>query len=192
MSQAIYCLPMHKVVTVMAAKITITIYNPDWPNLFADEKARLIAAIGDHVEDIQHIGSTSVPGLGAKPVIDIMIGVRRLADADTYCVAPIIDLGYEYVRAYEVELPFRRFFRKDNAEGIRTHNIHLVETESDWWERHLVFRDYLRTHPEVCEAYERLKRELAALPFESTNDYAEAKTAFIRGVETEAFAWRGE
>ena len=176
----------------MAAQITITIYNPDWPNLFAGEKARLIAAIGDHVADIQHIGSTSVPGLGAKPVIDIMIGVRRLADADTYCVNPIIDLGYEYVRAYEVELPFRRFFCKDNAKGIRTHNIHLVEIESDWWERHLVFRDYLRTHPEVSEAYERLKRELAALLFESTNDYAEAKTEFIRGVETEAFAWRGE
>lgn len=176
----------------MPAKITIADYNPDWPDQFATEKAQLMAIVGDYVADIQHIGSTSVPGLGAKPVIDIMIGVRSLADADAHCIEPIVGLGYEYVRKYEVELPFRRYFSKDNADGIRTHQIHLVEIESDWWERHLVFRDYLRTHPEASEAYERLKRELAALPFESTNDYAEAKTEFIRGVETEAFAWRGE
>ncbi len=175
----------------MPATITIADYDPTWPDLFAAEKARLMAIIGDHVADIQHIGSTSVPGLGAKPVIDIMIGVRSLSDADHYCIAPIVDLGYAYIMKYEVETPFRRFFCKDNSQGVRTHNIHLVEIGSDWWERHLVFRDYLRTHLEVSEAYERLKRELAAQPFETTNDYAEAKTEFITAVEAEAFAWKG-
>ncbi len=151
-----------------------------------------MAVIGDYVVDIQHIGSTSVPGLGAKPVIDIMIGVRSLADADAYCIEPIVGLGYEYVKAFEVELPFRRYFRKDNADGVRTHQIHLVEITSEWWERHLIFRDYLRTHPEASEAYERLKRELAAQPFETTNDYADAKTEFITAMEVNAFAWKGE
>jgi len=176
----------------MPATIMIADYNPAWPDMFTAEKARLMAVIGDHVADIQHIGSTSVPGLGAKPVIDIMIGVRVLADADAYCIAPIIGLGYEYVKAFEVELPFRRYFRKDNADGMRTHQIHLVEIESDWWERHLVFRDYLRTHREASEAYGRLKRELATQPFKTTNDYAEAKTDFITAVEAQAFAWKGE
>ena len=167
-------------------------HNPAWPGLFDAEKARLMAVIGEHVAEIQHIGSTSVPGLGAKPVIDIMIGVRSLADADAYCVKPIIALGYEYVKAFEVDLPFRRYFRKDNADGMRTHQIHLVEIESDWWVRHLVFRDYLRTHRDASEAYERLKRELAAQPFETTNDYAEAKTEFITALEAKAFAWKRE
>jgi GrpB-like predicted nucleotidyltransferase (UPF0157 family) len=175
----------------MAAKITITEYDPAWPHLFAAEKARLMADIGDHVADIQHIGSTSVPGLGAKPVIDIMVGVRFLADADSHCISPIVGLGYEYVPQFEIDIPFRRYFRKDNDNGVRTHQIHLVEIESDWWERHLVFRDYLRTHPEVREAYEQLKRELASQPFETTGDYAEAKTEFIRAVETDAFVWQG-
>ena len=176
----------------MAAKITIVDYNPAWPDWFVAEKTRLLAVIADHVADIQHIGSTSVPGLGAKPVIDIMIGVRSLADADAHCIEAIVDLGYEYVKAFEVELPFRRYFRKDNSAGARTHQIHLVENENDWWVRHLVFRDYLRTHRESSEAYERLKRELAAQPFETTNDYAEAKTEFITAVEAKAFAWKGE
>jgi len=175
----------------MPATITIADYNPAWPHQFATEQAQLMAVIGDHVADIEHIGSTSIPGLGAKPVIDIMIGVRSLADADAHCIAPIVDLGYEYVKSFEVELPFRRYFRKDNADGVRTHHIHLVEIESDWWERHLVFRDYLRAHPEVSEAYEQLKRELAAQPFETTNDYSEAKTEFVRAVEAEALAWKG-
>ncbi len=171
----------------MATKITITDYNLTWPGLFAAEKVQLMAVISDHVADIQHIGSTSVPGLGAKPVIDIMIGVRSLTNADAYCIAPIIGLDYEYVKEFEAELPFRRYFRKDNSEGVRTHQIHLVEIESDWWVRHLVFRDYLRTHREASEAYERLKRELAAQPFETTNDYAEAKTDFIKAIEAKAF-----
>jgi GrpB-like predicted nucleotidyltransferase (UPF0157 family) len=159
--------------------------------MFEDEKARLMALVGEWVADIQHIGSTSVPGLGAKPVIDILIGVRSLADADAHCLQPIVSLGYEYVPAYEAGMPYRRFFRKNDAQGERTHHIHLVEIGGEFWERHLVFRDYLRAHPEAAKDYERLKRELAPR-FTNGNDYAEAKTDFIRSVEAAAWRWKAE
>lgn len=172
----------------MTATITIVDYNPAWSELFKVERDTLLAAIGDHVEAVEHIGSTAVPGLAAKPVIDIMIGVDTLAEADAYCVEPIIGLGYEYVKAFEKDMPFRRYFRKDDRNGTRTHQIHLVEMGSDWWNRHLAFRDYLRVHDDVREDYEQLKRELATRDFASVSAYADAKTEFIRSIEEKALA----
>jgi GrpB-like predicted nucleotidyltransferase (UPF0157 family) len=172
----------------VSARIEIVDYNPVWREMFDSEKEKLLAAIGDYVAAIEHIGSTAVPGLGAKPVIDIMIGVRSLAEADKHCVEPITGLGYDYVKAFEKDTPFRRYFRKDSQEGKRTHQIHLVEHGSDWWKRHLAFRDYLCVHDDVREAYERLKRDLAAREFETVSDYANAKTDFIKGIEAKALA----
>ncbi|MEW5940023.1 MAG: GrpB family protein, partial [Chloroflexota bacterium] len=102
-------------------KVVIAPYDPNWPILFEQEKARLEGALGDHVLDIQHIGSTSVPGLGAKPIIDIMIAVRSLEEADEFCIRPIVEMGYEYVKEFERETPMRRYFRKSNEAGVRTH-----------------------------------------------------------------------
>ena len=174
----------------MTVKITIVDYNSAWPSMFKAEQTQLLALIGDYIVDIEHVGSTAVPGLGAKPVIDIMIGIQHLADADKHCIDPIITLGYEYVKVFEKDIPFRRYFRKNNQDGIRTYQIHLVEVESDWWKRHLIFRDYLRTHNEVRDAYEQLKRELANREFERTSDYADAKTEFIKAVEAKASVWK--
>lgn len=166
----------------MAEKIVIVNYDPAWPAMFEQERARLLAALDGHVTAVEHIGSTSVPGLGAKPIIDILIGVQRLADADTHCIQPIVGLGYEYVQAFERETPFRRYFRKNSPEGVRTHHIHLVETGSPWWLEHLAFRDYLRSHADVRQDYERLKRKLTKREWERGSDYAEAKTEFVRQV----------
>lgn len=174
----------------MTANITIVEYNPAWPELFKIERDKVLAAIGDHVEAVEHIGSTAVPGLAAKPVIDIIIGVDTLAEADVYCVEPIIKLGYEYVKAFEKDTPFRRYFRKNDREDIRTHQIHLVEIGGDWWTRHLAFRDYLRVHDDAREAYEQLKRDLATRDFATVSEYAEAKTDFIRSIEEKALAWQ--
>jgi GrpB-like predicted nucleotidyltransferase (UPF0157 family)/aminoglycoside phosphotransferase (APT) family kinase protein len=170
----------------MTVRIDIVDYNPAWREMFDSEKAKLLTAIGDYVAAIEHIGSTGVPGLGAKPVIDIMIGVRSLAEADKHCVEPITGLGYDYVKAFEKDTPFRRYFRKNSREGNRTHQIHLVEYGSDWWKRHLAFRDYLRVHVDAREAYAQLKRDLATREFGTVSDYANAKSEFIKAIEAKA------
>lgn len=167
----------------MTARINIVDYNPEWPELFKFEEKELLVVVGDYVVAIEHMGSTAVPGLAAKPVIDMMIGVRTLAEADKYCIEPITGLGYEYVKAFEKDTPFRRYFRKDGRDGNRTHQIHLVEYGSDWWKRHLAFRDYLRVHTDSRDAYAQLKRDLATREFETVSDYANAKTEFIKTIE---------
>lgn len=171
-------------------KIIIQPYDRNWPALFEEEKVRLTQSLGGHFVSIQHIGSTSVPGLGAKPIIDIMIAVSSLAEADEFCVRPIVEMGYSYIAEFEAEIPQRRFFRKETAEGVRTHHIHLVEINSDWWVDHLLFRDYLHGNSEARRAYEAHKRQLAEQEWESSNDYAEAKTGFILKIMEEARAWR--
>jgi len=131
---------------------------------------------------IEHIGSTSVPGLAAKPVIDIMIGVPSLAMADKQCIEPIKGLGYTYVPEYEKMAPERRYFRKKNAEDVATHHIHLVEMNSSFWKRHIRFRNYLRAHPEAVQEYGDLKKNLAT-KFIDTNEYANAKSEFVKRIE---------
>ncbi len=172
----------------MSTQIIISAYDPAWPALYAAERDRLWAAIGAWIADIQHVGSTSVPRLAAKPTIDIMVGVRSLADADAHCIPAIIALGYDYIYQYEADTPERRYFQKLSAAGQHTHHIHLVTIDSDWWARHLAFRDYLRAHPHTADAYAQLKYQLAAT-LDDRRAYTEAKTDFIRAVEKSAWVW---
>jgi GrpB-like predicted nucleotidyltransferase (UPF0157 family) len=169
--------------------IIIVDYDPRWPAMFEEERAQLLNVVGNWVLDIEHVGSTSVPGLAAKPVIDMLIAVRALAAADAHCIEPICGLGYEYIRDFETVMPFRRYFRRLTDEQNHTHHIHLVEKGSEFWERHLLFRDYLRAHSERAREYEQLKLRLAP-QFSDLNDYAEAKTDFIRAAERQARQWR--
>jgi GrpB-like predicted nucleotidyltransferase (UPF0157 family) len=169
--------------------LIIVDYQDDWPEKFEQERQRLAAATGDYVETIEHIGSTSVPGLAAKPVIDITIGVKNLAIADEKIVPAIVDIGYEYVSKYEDVMPTRRYFRRADDKGMRTHQIHLWAVDDPEYERHIVFRDYLRAHPEEAADYADLKRSLID-KFDDVNDYADAKTEFIRDRENRAYAWR--
>jgi len=163
------------------AKIIISNHDPLWPQLFEEEKKNLAAVLPLHVI-IEHIGSTSVPGLAAKPVIDIMIGVPSLEIADQLCIKPIKNLGYIYVPEYEEHAPERRYFKKLNQDNVHTHHIHLVEYDSPWWKRILHFRDYLRSHPEVAKEYAELKKSLSA-KFIDTNEYANAKTEFVKNID---------
>jgi GrpB-like predicted nucleotidyltransferase (UPF0157 family) len=169
--------------------LIIVEYDSQWPSTFAAEKVRLLGAVGDHVETIEHIGSTSVPGLAAKPVIDITIGVRSLQMAHAQCIPPIEALGYEYFAAIESLMPNRRYFRKSDATGMRTHQIHLYQIDDPDYERHIAFRDYLRAHPHEAAAYEQVKRGLID-QFDSVNDYADAKSDFIKPCEQRALAWK--
>ncbi|MEI8134200.1 MAG: GrpB family protein [bacterium] len=160
--------------------IVIKDYDPRWQILFQEEKALLMEEIGHYVAEIQHIGSTAVEGLAAKPVIDIMIGLRRILDSPD-CIMPIEAMGYEYHPEFEDEFPERRYFRKMRGT-TRTHQIHMVEIDTDFWKRHLRFRDYLRANPESAQEYATLKRGLAE---EHTNDreaYTNAKSEFIQEI----------
>lgn len=172
----------------MSGPIVIADYDPQWPNLYRIEAERLRAALGDLLVAIEHVGSTSVPGLAAKPRIDIMPGLASEDDLDR-TIEPITSLGFEYISKFEDEMPYRRLFTRDLESGRIPVNIHTVAVGSEFWKRHLLFRDYLRSHLDVAEDYARLKRELAP-QFEETNDYAEAKTEFIRSVEAKARAER--
>ena len=168
----------------MGAAIEIAEYDPAWPSAYERERAAILGALGDLVFAIEHVGSTSVPGLGAKPIIDIMIGLRSLADHAS-CVAPLEALGYEYKG--EFGIPDRRYFRRP-IRGPRTHQLHMVEHGSGFWVRHLLFRDYLRRHPEEASAYQQLKVGLAARFGTDVEAYTEAKTEFIQSALAKARA----
>jgi len=165
-------------------KVSVVEYRPQWREMFEEEMQLLQAVLGEVSAKVEHIGSTAVNGLAAKPVIDIMIGLPDFSVADK--LVPRIEApGYEYINKYEDEMPFRRFFVK-NRNGIRTHQIHMVETDSGFWIRHLSFRDYLRQNPEAANKYAALKQQLAEREWEDVNEYADAKSEFIKSIENKA------
>ncbi|MGJ3502051.1 dephospho-CoA kinase/protein folding accessory domain-containing protein [Piscirickettsia salmonis] len=168
--------------------INLTPYNSNWPTLYQQEKIVLLKHINHLINTIEHIGSTSVPKLTSKPIIDILIGVESLKIADQYIIPTITKLNYSYIAKYEKELPERRYFQRLNHQGQHTHHIHLVETTSDFYKSHLLFRDYLRAHSHVAEQYAQHKLELAP-QFTDSNEYAHAKTHFIQETLKQARQW---
>jgi len=168
----------------VGAAVVIVDYDPHWVEEFQAESQRIRAAIGPYLTIIEHVGSTAVPGLAAKPVIDMLAGIRSLADAPA-CIAPLQALGYIYIPEYEDELPERRYFQRLRGEE-HTHHLHMAETTSEFWKKELLFRDYLRSHPETAATYDRLKRELAAQFGRDRAGYTDAKTEFITAVLEQA------
>lgn len=169
-------LPQHCMSASPHDGILLAEYSPEWPRQFAVERTRLLAALGDLRSEVEHIGSTAVPGLIAKPVIDIMIG--RPAERE---VTPYIDAlrraGYEY--RGESGIAGRHYFRRGRP---RTHHLHLVEHGGALWRDHLRFRDRLRADPALATEYAALKRRLAAELAEDRAAYTEAKGPFITRV----------
>ncbi|MCH8814740.1 MAG: GrpB family protein [Chloroflexi bacterium] len=139
-------------------QIIIADYDPSWPTMFEEERTIIGNVIGDTTADIQHIGSTSVPGLAAKPIIDIIISVAAIDRARNLCVEPLTTVGYEYVPEYEIVMPERLFFRKGDP---RSRHIHMAVRDTAFWRRHIFLRDYLRVHPETAKEYADLKKRLA-------------------------------
>lgn len=153
--------------------------------VFEEEAQTICKALGkDLIVDIQHIGSTAVPGLAAKPVIDIMIGVRYISDGQS-TIKPLENLGYVYWR--DNPNPERMFFVKGMPPygEKRTHHIHVVEIDDEFWQRRL-FRDYLRMHPQEARQYEKLKRHLAARFHNDREAYTQGKGDYIREVMEKA------
>lgn len=165
----------------MPQPIIIVDYNPQWPAMYENEKARILSAIGSKVVAIDHIGSTAVPGLGSKPIIDIMAAVPRMSDS-LECIEPLQALGYDYY--YYPEFPERCVFL-DGSVGASPHHLHMTEFKSDFWTDKILFRDYLRAHLEVADEYYQLKKEWAikyGADRDKYEDYTESKTPFIESV----------
>ncbi|MDO3411287.1 GrpB family protein [Saccharibacillus sp. CPCC 101409] len=164
-------------------QVRLSEYTPDWALRFEREAAFLRGVFGGEILRFEHFGSTSVPGMKAKPVIDMMAIVRDISAIDGYN-DEMIALGYD--AAGDWGIPGRRLFRKGGEE--RTHHIHFYEAGSPQIARHLALRDYLRARPDEAAAYSSFKEELAAR-FEETSGYSPAKKAFVSELEKRALAW---
>ena len=155
-------------------------YNPEWSKNFQIEADELAEALGEQVVEVKHVGSTSIPGLRAKPIIDILVAVEEFAPLATY-QQQLEPLGYSHA-PHDAE-DERLFFWKG---APRTHHLHIVEFMTWEHQRHIVFRDYLRAHPEMAELYEQVKRELS-LTFKGNRPaYTKGKTAFINTIMARA------
>ena len=151
-------------------------YTNEWKRLFEEEKSLLQTAVGIFVLDIQHVGSTSISGMLAKPILDIAIAVRNFEKAHV-CIEPIEQLGYEY--RGENGIPRRHFFVKGNP---RTHHIHMNELGSRDWNNQVIFRDYLVRHQKVAKEYAELKTELAKRYPADRQSYLDGKSPFIERI----------
>ena len=156
-------------------KIEVHKYNSSWPGRFDTEKNLLWRTLGDVAIAIHHIGSTSVPGLGAKPIIDILIEVADLSALDALD-NEMQAIGYESKGEYGI--PGRRYFQKDGND--RTHQIHAFLYDDYNVTRHIAFRDYLRSHPAVAEEYAALKKRIAETCDNDIDKYCDGKDAFVK------------
>lgn len=162
--------------------------NPQWVKDFEAEAAQIALALGDNVAHIHHIGSTAIPQIYAKLVIDLLVEVNAIDQVDT-CSAAMVALGYTAMGEYG--LPGRRYFRKDNAEGARTHHVHVFAAGSPEVVRHLAFRDFMIAHPDCAQQYSKLKRTLAAQYPNDIEGYMDGKDEFVKTMEHRALHWRG-
>jgi GrpB-like predicted nucleotidyltransferase (UPF0157 family) len=164
-------------------EVLIAPYDPRWPDAFATEAARLRAALpADLVIGIEHFGSTAVPGMAAKPIIDILVAVTSLDRARAVAVPAISALGYLYWE--DNPKPDRMFFVKGLPPhgARRSHHVHLTEPDGEMWRRRLKLRDLLRADPAEAGRYEALKRDLAARYPTDREAYTDAKTDYLESL----------
>jgi len=158
--------------------VALVPYSEDWPGLFREEADRLREALGEAALAIEHVGSTAVPGMWAKPIIDIDVAVADLDDW-VRLVQPLADIGYQCVPHVHDEA--RRFFAK-GPETLRTHHLHLVAVDGDEWHGPLLFRDTLRARPDIAARYSRLKQVLADRFPTDRASYTVCKGRFVQAV----------
>ncbi|WP_077356393.1 GrpB family protein [Virgibacillus halodenitrificans] len=167
-------------------EIRLQAYNKNWVQLYKQETLELKSILKDEVVCFEHFGSTSVPGMKAKPVIDMMCLVKNITKIDAFN-STLEAIGYE--AAGEWGISGRRLFRKGGEN--RTHHLHVYQSDHPEIERHLIVRDYLRTHPKEATMYSRLKEKLAQ-EYNDTRFYSKAKKPFIQELEERALLWAKE
>jgi GrpB-like predicted nucleotidyltransferase (UPF0157 family) len=158
--------------------VELSEYNIEWETQFEYERNRILDAAGKEIEAVEHIGSTSIKGLTAKPIIDIMVGMEGFNRSETL-IEPLSNIDFEYVP--KPELTDRRFFRK-GLWGRGTCHLHVCEFQGSEWNEKLLFRDYLRTHPQAAEDYAQLKSVLAVKFKFDRPSYTANKEPFIRKI----------
>jgi GrpB-like predicted nucleotidyltransferase (UPF0157 family) len=187
--------------------VQIIDYQPAWAHQFITEQQAIGATLLAFRPSIEHIGSTAVPGLAAKPIIDILVGLNQPEELDQ-TIDPMMAVGYTYIQKYEPQWPTRRFFMKLTPllepvpSQIREEDsyiigqdfqslvhIHVLVMNTPDWTRHIAFRDYLRAHPLQSQAYGDLKRQLSSQSFSDMNEYNLAKDSFVKQTERQALAW---
>lgn len=161
--------------------VEIIEYQQSWPQAFGRVARELEAVMVDHAVWIEHIGSTAVPGLCAKPVLDILMGVSSLAEIEAE-IQRFAERGYRYRPEHEARIPERRYFVKEAGPAVPRIHLHAVVRDGRLWQEHLAFRDALRRDPRISAQYARLKRKLAVDQGLGKSAYTEAKTPFIRSV----------
>ena len=167
--------------------VEVVPHDPRWRDAFEAESKRIAAALGENVVAVHHVGSTAIPGIHAKPVIDLLIEVGDVARVDGRSAA-MESLGYEVMGEYGI--PGRRYFRKQGPGGIRTHHVHAFRAGSDQVARHLAFRDYMVAHPADAQRYSELKQKLAEEHPRDFDAYMDGKDAFIQEMDRRAARWR--
>jgi GrpB-like predicted nucleotidyltransferase (UPF0157 family) len=177
--------------------VAVVPYDPRWPEMFLLEKEHLLSCLpAELVRRVEHFGSTAVPGLAAKPVIDMLVEVAGL-EATRVLIAPVLGAqGYEYfwrpTRGDDGPPFYAWFIKRDPTSGIRTHHIHMVEASfREHWDR-LLFRDYLTAHPEAAREYQELKFQLASAFPNDRVAYTEGKTEFVIRVTEQARRFFGQ
>jgi GrpB-like predicted nucleotidyltransferase (UPF0157 family) len=183
-----------KIKRVLQEEVDIVPYNPAWPRMFEEERSHLLATLPPElIKRVEHFGSTAIPGLAAKPIVDILVEVTSLEETKRR-IAPILEAqGYDYFwrpTHGDDGPPFYAWFIKRDSAGVRTHHIHMVESDFEHWDR-LLFRDYLIQRPEIAKEYENLKLDRAR---DYPNDriaYTNGKTEFIVRVTLAAKKYYG-
>ena len=191
-------------------KIDIEKYNPNWIIQYKHIRNQLLSILNRFNPIIEHIGSTSIPSLSAKPIIDIAVGIINISELNK-TIIPMINNQYLYYEIYNKQMPKRRFFvglkdKKDhtkfqsiysnndniphnNLQKYKLSHIHIWQYNSDDWIRHIAFRDYLIEHPNDMSQYEELKRILSEKEWVDGNEYNDAKNDFIKNLELKAILW---
>lgn len=186
-------------------KVTVAPYNPEWKETFGQLKQEIGSLLGALTPHIEHIGSTSIEGMWAKPTVDILVGVEETRLDDV--ITGLLQAPYCYVGAFTAGMPERRFFLRmlndarfpaviEDATAINDYinahkiaHIHAVGYNSPFWVRHIAFRQYMRHHIEARNAYQQLKVHLSSIEWENAFQFNEAKSAFIREHEEKALHW---
>lgn len=166
--------------------LVVVPHNPAWHDAFVDEANVIVHALGATAVDLQHIGSTAIRNIAAKPIIDMLLFVRDLDELDGK-TAMLEAMKYE--AKGEFGIVGRRYFRKDDAHGVRTHHLHAFRSGDPEGVRHIAFRDYMNAHPDCAAAYGHLKLTLAAQHANNAEAYIDGKDAFVKEHERKALAW---
>ena len=163
--------------TSKIAPVVLRDYNFVWPDMFETEKNLILGVIGEDIISIEHIGSTSIPGMIAKPEIDILIGVSDLSKVEP-CVIKLKDIAYAYYPRFEEFEPRRRYFRKSDGIVPLVH-VHLYQENTSEYRERLLFRDFLRQHPEEAATYAAYKTSLLQTLGSDRLAYSDAKERFV-------------